>query len=185
MYRKNGRKVRKEKKRKELTQRKGVPVKGKPPHTGTFEIITDSKDRSFQSGQKLVDTRRCAKERTHFLLDVFLNLLRRGPARVGNQAGMISAVVSSPCGRLRAYVRKKTGDANVLHAKIGENLSKVGMLKRVNSALSFENPYRQMIRIPAGFGPGVTMLNVNSEAPGESITISIKSSSKNPVVEFT
>ena len=53
------------------------------------------------------------------------------------------------------------------------------------SALSFENPYRQMIRIPASFGPGVTMLNVNSAAPGESVTISIKSSSKNPVVGIT
>ena len=51
--------------------------------------------------------------------------------------------------------------------------------------LSFDNPYKQVVKIPSGFGPGVAMLNVNSEAPGESITISIKSSSKNPVVEFT
>ena len=42
-----------------------------------------------------------------------------------------------------------------------------------------------MIRIPASFGPGVTMLNVNSAAPGESVTISVKSSSKNPVVGIT
>ena len=50
--------------------------------------------------------------------------------------------------------------------------------------VAFENPYKQKIRIPAGFGPGVAMINMNSAAPGEEIQITVKSSTNNPVAEY-
>ena len=50
--------------------------------------------------------------------------------------------------------------------------------------LSFENPYKQTIRISEGFGPGVAMFDVCSAAPGEEIQMTIKSSKTNPVVKY-
>ena len=50
--------------------------------------------------------------------------------------------------------------------------------------LSFDNPYKQAIRINPGFGPAIAMFNISSAAPGEEIKISIKSSKTNPVVEY-
>lgn len=50
--------------------------------------------------------------------------------------------------------------------------------------LTFENPYKQKIRIPEGFGPGIVMINASSAAPEEKIQITIQSSAKNPVVEY-
>lgn len=55
---------------------------------------------------------------------------------------------------------------------------------RPGTELSFENPYKQTIRIPEGFGPGVAILDVCSAAPGEKINITLQSSAKNPVVNY-
>lgn len=52
------------------------------------------------------------------------------------------------------------------------------------SELIFENPYKQTIIIPEGFGPGTAMVDVCSAAPGEEIQITIKSSKNNPVVKY-
>ena len=52
------------------------------------------------------------------------------------------------------------------------------------AGLSFDNPYKQAIRINPGFGPAIAMFNISSAAPGEEIKISIKSSKTNPVVEY-
>ena len=50
--------------------------------------------------------------------------------------------------------------------------------------LSFDNPYKQTIKINPGFGPGTAILNVSSAAPGEELKVSIKSSKMNPAVEY-
>lgn len=62
--------------------------------------------------------------------------------------------------------------------------SDIVMVVSPGKELNFDNPYRQIIRIKEGFGPGTAMINMNSSAPGESIEIKIQSSSNNPVVEY-
>ena len=48
----------------------------------------------------------------------------------------------------------------------------------------FENPYKQRIIIPEGFGPGEIIIGVQAAAPGTEIEIGIKSCGENPLIQY-
>ena len=61
-----------------------------------------------------------------------------------------------------------------------------GITKEVSpgTVASFDNPYRQNICIPKGFGPGTIILNVHASAPGASIEFAVKSTDNNSRIEY-